>query len=170
MDELCGTKGGWNRVAYLGMTFKYSHCPSGFKLYKSGEVRACGRPTSSGASCTSIRFPSHGTSYSQVCGRVVGYQYGSIDAIQNFIYVTKAANDPNHEDIDKYYVDGVSITHGYLYLDLDGCIIVIHTIMTLLTVLVILKVVLNLLLVMITFVSLVILITITLHTRSTVGW
>ena len=113
MDELCGTKGGWTRIAYLDMTFKYSRCPSGFKLYQSGEVRACGRSTSSGATCTSIRFPSHGTSYSQVCGRVVGYQYGSIDAIQNYNYVTKVPNDPNHNDINSYYVDGVSITHGY---------------------------------------------------------
>ena len=114
MDELCGTKEGWTRVAYLDMTFKYSHCPSGFKLYKSGEVRACGRPTSSGASCTSVRFPSHGTSYSQVCGRVVGYQYGSPDAIYNHNYKTNVdGTDPNHNDINSYYVDGVSITHGY---------------------------------------------------------
>ena len=76
MEELCGSGGGWTRLAYLDMTDSTENCPSGFKLYQSGGVRACGRPTSSGGSCVSVQFPSNGISYSQVCGRVVGYQYG----------------------------------------------------------------------------------------------
>ena len=75
-------------------------------MYQSGEVRACGRPVSSGGSCASVKFSSLGVSYSQVCGRVVGYQYGSPDAVYN-------EHDSNHSDINSYYVDGVSITHGY---------------------------------------------------------
>ena len=50
---------GWTRVAYLNM----SGCPTGFRLYQSGEVRACGRQASSGASCQSIKFQA-GISYS----------------------------------------------------------------------------------------------------------
>ena len=106
MDELCGSGGGWTRLANLDMTDSTENCPSGFKLHQSGGVRACGRATSSGGSCTSVQFPSNGISYSQVCGRVVGYQFGSTDAV-----------DPSHgtnahDNINSYYVDGVSITRG----------------------------------------------------------
>ena len=47
MEELCGSGGGWTKLAYLDMTEFTENCPSGFKLYKSGGVRGCGRPTSS---------------------------------------------------------------------------------------------------------------------------
>ena len=84
MEELCGSGGGWTRLAYLDMTDSTENCPSGFKLYQSGGVKGCGRATSSGGSCTSVQFPSNGISYSQVCGRVTGYQYGSTDAHSNY--------------------------------------------------------------------------------------
>ena len=105
MKELCGSGGGWTRLAYLDMTDSTENCPSGFKMYQSGGVRACGRTTSSVGSCTSVQFPSNGISYSQVCGRVVGYQWGSSDAVND-------APHHNHNDINSYYVDGVSITRG----------------------------------------------------------
>ena len=107
MEELCGSGGGWTRLAYLDMTDSTENCPSGFKLYQSGGVRACGRATSSVGSCTSIQFPSNGISYSQVCGRVVGYQYISPDAIDPSV-----GNPNSHNNINSYYVDGVSITRG----------------------------------------------------------
>ena len=44
--ELCGSVGGWTRLAYLNMNDTTMNCPSGFRLYQSGGVRACGRPTS----------------------------------------------------------------------------------------------------------------------------
>ena len=106
MKELCGSGGGWTRLAYLDMTDSTENCPSGFKLHQSGGVRACGRATSSVGSCVSVQFPPNGISYSQVCGRVVGYQFGSADAVDPTI----GANA--HNDINSYYVDGVSITHG----------------------------------------------------------
>ena len=74
-------------------------------MYESNGVRACGRATSSVASCQSVQFPSNGIRYSQVCGRVVGYQYASPDAVQYYISTA-------HNDIKSYYVDGVSITRG----------------------------------------------------------
>ena len=105
MEELCGSGGGWSRLAYLDMTDYSQNCPPGFRLYKSRGVRACGRPvTSSRGSCTSVQFSSNGISYSQVCGRVVGYQYNSPDAVTD--------SDAGHNDINSYYVDGVSITRG----------------------------------------------------------
>ena len=107
MDELCGSGGGWTRLAYLDMTDSTENCPSGFRLYQSGGVRACGRTKSSGGSCISVQFPSNGISYSEVCGRVVGYQYGSTDASD-----PSHGNSESHNDINSYYVDGVSITCG----------------------------------------------------------
>ena len=107
MEELCGSGGGWTRLAYLDMSDSTQNCPSGFRLYQSGGVRACGRPVSSKGSCTSVQFPSNGISYSQVCGRVVGYQYASPDAADRLI-----GGLQSHNDINSYYVDGVSITRG----------------------------------------------------------
>ena len=104
MEELCGSGGGWTRLAYLDMSDATVNCPSGFRLYQSGGVRACGRPVTSSGSCVSVQFPSNGISYSQVCGRVVGYQYGSTDAVTD--------DSASHDDINSYYVEGVSITRG----------------------------------------------------------
>ena len=109
MKELCGSEGGWTRLAYLNMSDSAQNCPPGFRLHQSGGVRACGRQASNSASCTSNKFPSNGVAYSEVCGRVVGYQYGTPDAVSN-------DNSPqNHNIIGADYVDGVSITYGSSY-------------------------------------------------------
>uniref|UniRef100_A0A1X7UUM5 Fibrinogen C-terminal domain-containing protein n=1 Tax=Amphimedon queenslandica TaxID=400682 RepID=A0A1X7UUM5_AMPQE len=99
MGTLCGSGGGWTRLAYLDMSDATQNCPSGFRLYQSGGVRACGR-TNGGAGCISVQFPSNGISYSQICGRVTGYQYARPDALHN------------NNGINSPYVDGVSITRG----------------------------------------------------------
>ena len=104
MEELCGSGGGWTRLAYLDMSDATQNCPSGFRLYQSGGVRACGRPVSNSGSCVSVQFPSNGISYSQICGRVVGYQYATPDAV--------APHGSNHNNLNGDYVDGVSITRG----------------------------------------------------------
>ena len=98
---MCSTEGGWTRLAYLDMTDSTVDCPSGFKLYESGGVRACGRSSDNAPGCQSIKFPSNGISYSEVCGRVVVYQYGFPDALHTT------------GNINTAYVDGVSITQGY---------------------------------------------------------
>ena len=94
MGLLCDSGGGWIRLAYLDMTDSTENCLSGFRLYQSGGVRACGKQTRQNG-CVSVQFPSHSISYSQVCGRVTGYLFGSIDALNS-------AQD----------FDGVSITRG----------------------------------------------------------
>ena len=101
---LCGSKG-WTRVAYLNMSLPSQECPSEFRLYNENGVRACGRQSSSGASCDSISFFTNfnGKSYSEVCGRVIGYQYGTPDALHPY---------GGHTQINSPYIDGVSITHG----------------------------------------------------------
>ena len=51
--------------------------------------------------CSSTTFSVGGLPYSRVCGRIRGYQVGATTA---FFY--------DIEDIDSFYVDGVSLTHG----------------------------------------------------------
>ena len=101
--NVCGSSE-WTRLAYLDMSDSTQNCPSGFKLYNVTGVRACGRPGSS-ASCVSVQFPSNGISYSQICGRVTGYQYDSTNAFDTTL-------DENRKNLSTYYVDGVSITRG----------------------------------------------------------
>ena len=94
----------WTRLAYLNMSNVLQSCPSGFRLYQSGGVRACGRPVTDDGSCASVQFPFNGIRYSQIRGRVVGYQYGSTDGLR--------ALEKHHYSINNSYVDGVSITRG----------------------------------------------------------
>ena len=101
MEELCGSGGGWTRLAYLNMSDGSQNCPSGLQYYSSAGLRTCGKKNTTGATCDSVQFSSNGISYSQVCGRIVGYQYGTPDAVH-----------PSTQNIDSVYLDGVSITHG----------------------------------------------------------
>ena len=102
--EGCDGEGGWTRVAYLNMSDPSQQCPTDFRLYDESGVRACGRQISLLGSCNSVTFSTYGISYSQVCGRVLGYQYGTPGASNiNF----------NINSIDAEYVDGVSITLGF---------------------------------------------------------
>ena len=98
----CGD-GLWCRVAYLNMSDPSQQCPSAWREYNTGGVRACGRPVSNSASCPGTLYVTSRQQYNRVCGRATGYQYGSPDA---FGY------DVSYAQIDSYYVHGVSITHG----------------------------------------------------------
>ena len=53
----------------------------------------------------STTFPLNGVKYSRVCGKVIGYQYYTIDAFDPY-YLDRSGT------IDSQYVDGVSLTHG----------------------------------------------------------
>ena len=48
-------------------------------------------------------YSSNRLAYTQVCGRITGYQYGSTNAFANSI---------NNINFDSWYIDGVSLTHG----------------------------------------------------------
>ena len=98
MDVLCGVEGGgWTRLAHLDMSDNTQYCPFGFEEYSDQSIRVCGNY---GLGCKSIRFPTNGIAYTQICGRVVGYQAGSTDGIRS------------SGDINSAYLDGVSITRG----------------------------------------------------------
>ena len=77
------------------------HCPSGFKQVTSYSppLRLCGRATSA-AGCTSQYFHPQ-EPYTQVAGRIIGYQFGA-----PYAFYLKGRG------IDSYYVDGFSVTHG----------------------------------------------------------
>ena len=78
MDHLCNSGGGWKRVAKLDMTNSNENCPTGLSLYHQNGGRACGRLVSGSGSCSGTIFPVN-YEYSQVCGRVIGYQKGHPD-------------------------------------------------------------------------------------------
>ena len=104
MENLCNLEGGWMRLANLNMT-QATSCPTEFTLYTNGGVRACGRPVTSSGSCVGKMFSSSGIKYSQVCGKVIGYQVGWPDA-------AALRGNAIKNNINTYYADGVSLTHG----------------------------------------------------------
>ena len=102
MDTLCNATGGWTRLAYLDMTDATQNCPSVFTQYQESGYRVCRRPSNS-ASCFSTSFPSNGINYNQICGKVTAYQYRAPDAVRS---------GNSHNNLNSWYVDGVSITRG----------------------------------------------------------
>ena len=95
----CGGPG-WTRIAYLDMTDPTQQCPSSWRLITTPK-RTCGRSQIVRGGCDSAIFSNNGgLQYSQVCGRIVSYQYGHTDAFRA------------DQSIDSYYVEGVVLTHG----------------------------------------------------------
>ena len=97
-NERCGSKG-WTRVAHVDMSNVNKSCP-GDLTFISSPIQTCGGPPTAG--CASANFSTHGISYSQVCGRLRGYQVGAPDAFGPYV------NDPNPDLV----MDGVLISHG----------------------------------------------------------
>ena len=103
INQFCPCTTGGRRIAYLDMTDPNQQCPSNWQEISTSGVRSCARINSAGASCDSVSYPNTGgNSYSQVCGRVIGYQYCTTDAFGHM----------QENDIETFYVDGVSITHS----------------------------------------------------------
>ncbi len=99
----CGGTTGWARVAYIDMTNSNHQCPRDMKEDTLSRKRVCGRSSSAAhGSCVSATFSISGLQYSQVCGRIRGYQFGRPGAFAR----------PSSDSIESRYVDGVSVTHG----------------------------------------------------------
>ena len=102
----CNGEGGWTRVGYVNMAQPGATCPDGLiqKRYININYPLCSRPPQiySSLGCISTTFNTLGLNYSNVCGKVRGYQYGSPDSFRQL---------PSY-GIDGAYVEGVSITHG----------------------------------------------------------
>ena len=99
----CGGPGEWTRIAFLNMTDLTQQCPTNWRLITS-PVRACGRSSTGYRTCDSAIFTSNGRSYSHVCGRIIGYQKGGVDAF----YGSNILN----LGLEGAYIDGISLTHG----------------------------------------------------------
>ena len=99
-----GVIGGWRRVFNLDMLMD-SYCPEGLVnvTRTSRPFKTCRIPSDEGQTCSSSIIQVRGVPYSEVCGRVIAYQYGPVEAF--------GGQDTN-PNIDSFYVDGVSITHG----------------------------------------------------------
>ena len=103
----CGYGGaGWKRVAFLNMTNTDQTCPGEWQLVTSPR-RTCRR--SHNYACSLASFYTE-VSYSEVCGRLVGYQYGSTDALWNPINVRTTPD--NASSTQTLYDGGVLISHG----------------------------------------------------------
>ena len=97
----CNGSPGWRLVAFINMTDTAYSCPTGLAL-TSFSKRTCAHPHSSNR-CFSTFFNVGNSSYSQVCGRIRGYQYGATSAF---------GTGSIGQGIDSHYVGGVSLTHG----------------------------------------------------------
>ena len=102
----CG-EGEWKRIAFLNMNDSMQNCPSAWTDIYANRTRGCGRPpngtTNGSCSATFFSPPRLKRTYQNVCGRVIGYEYGSADAF---------LNRWKNRNLDLPYVYGVSITHG----------------------------------------------------------
>ena len=100
--------GKWRRIAYLNTGENPVTCPVGFEVRSDTSNPPLCRHKDGGAGCSSVTYPSNGTSYSQVCGRVRIHQQETPDGFQSDF-----SNIPrNGPSVDQNYVDGVSLTHG----------------------------------------------------------
>ena len=120
MDRVCSCSsssasvGGWSRVAFLNMSDPTHQCPPAW-MEVIQPVRTCRRtnqtlvhpfyltPNILRGGCSSAFFSAHGISYSHVCGRIVGYHFGSVGGFQAF-------QEGWYTRIEDPYVDGVVIT------------------------------------------------------------
>ena len=77
----CDDKGGRMRVGYINMSESGATCPPGLTLHQYNNIDhgLCSRPVSSSGSSASVFLSAYGIIYNKVCGRVIGYQYGSPD-------------------------------------------------------------------------------------------
>ena len=115
---LGGNSTGWMRVAKLGA----DNCPVGFsrKIFKNMSL-ACSVSQDS-AMCHEISVPVYKMRYTQITGRVHGYQKGSLDCF-NEIIVSGVGRLSSNSDIYSNYLDGVSITSNgeHVWFFAAGC-------------------------------------------------
>ena len=105
MERTCGgVQGEWMKVISINMSNSSSFCPSGLRTLTSPK-RLCAMNIN-GAGCSSAYLDVHGVEYSQVCGKIIGYQQSSSDAFWPYS-INRAIT------IDGVYVDGICITHGH---------------------------------------------------------
>ena len=91
--DMCGTSGGWMRVAYVDMTQPGQECPTEFTTITTPK-RLCGRLGQASEGCVSTKFSTSDFSYSQVCGKVIAYQNNTPDGYAAGL-LRQAVHPPN---------------------------------------------------------------------------
>ena len=109
MELYCGgNKGGWMRIVDID-TSRGDACPSGW-------IRQQSYCTAKSAGCYSVYFPTNSTTYSKICGRIVGYEKGGMDGFYPSAHAYGRVNGytpvTSSRSLDGVYVDGISITSG----------------------------------------------------------
>ena len=87
------------RVADIDMTRHKENCPSGFRRITSSDKVMCGGQSSR---CISTTFSTYSIEYSRVCGKIIGYQFGRLNAFDQNPSLT----------IDGNFLDGIILTYG----------------------------------------------------------
>ena len=102
-----GNKGGWMQIADFK---KGNTCPG---IWTNDGSYCTG---GSSAGCYSADFSTNSTSYSKLCGKVKGYQKGTMDAFFPFAHAHGNVNgympSTTSRSLDGVYVAGISITSG----------------------------------------------------------
>ena len=101
--ECAGTKGGWMRIADVD-TRRGDECPSGW--VKSSQHHSC-RADKDTPGCYPTILDTLSTTYSEVCGKITGYQKGSMDRFQPS---ARPLFEFESGPLDGIYVDGISVT------------------------------------------------------------
>ena len=83
-----GVGGGWMQVVKLNMTNISHQCPPGTTLRTDLPRRLCGIGIN-GTGCSSTTFHTYGISYSQVCGKIIGYQDETPDAFSQGVSINR---------------------------------------------------------------------------------
>ena len=91
------------KVISINVSNTTDSCPTGLRTLTSPR-RLCTKSTDLGG-CSSAKLDVHGVQYSQVCGKIIGYQYQSTDAFGPYYHDRTLT-------VDGRYVDGISLTHG----------------------------------------------------------
>ena len=103
--DKCGVRGVM-RVAHIDMRISSVNCPTPLTRNQlDSRMRVCVSTNTAQASCDSVIFPTHDFSYKHVCGRAVGFSYGTPCSF--WYYKNYGKNT-----IDHAYVNGLSITYG----------------------------------------------------------
>ena len=104
MEKNCNNVScGWLRVASIDMRDGNSMCSTGLRRIVEGSHTLCARNRED-LGCSSAVFPIEGVQYTNVSGKIIGYQRKSPDAFYRFI--------SGQTTVDGNYVDGISVTHG----------------------------------------------------------
>ena len=106
MNRVCwGVSGGWMRVAELDMRNSSSQCPSGLREVEHSGHRLCEKDIDDQiyGGCSHTMFKVN-AGYSQVCGKIIAYQFGTPDSF--------GLHPPSRKSIDEGYLDGISLTYS----------------------------------------------------------